>query len=414
MSHDVALLEDEPELRELLSEVLEARGHRIRSFATVRAAAALLERPPDLFITDLTLPDGDALGLLARLRTRHPELPVLIVSGRAGEDDLLAGFAAGATDYITKPLALAELQAKCTVLLARARRGSDAGERPAAQGGELPGGRQAAFGRYRVRGTLGRGGAGAVFDAVDLQGGAPVALKVLAPAVALTLDARQRFVREAYALSLVRSPHVVVVLDFGTSEGRSYYAMERIEGPSLEEHVRRAGPLNEADTLALVRGLSRALRAVHGAGLVHRDLKPSNVLLRGGRPDSPVLIDFGLAKHPHDRTVTATGALVGTPAYLSPEAARGRPLDARSDLFALGQVARFALTGEDPFPGLELLELLRALVSCRVPLPEGLSEPLAEVLSRLTDPDVGGRPRSAGEVLRMLRARCDARAAGGS
>ncbi len=401
MTHDIALLEDEPDLRELVTEVLESRGYRVRSFGRVTEAAALLELPPDLFITDLTLPDGDALGLLEQLRRLHPDLPVLVVSGRAGEEDLLAGFAAGATDYITKPLSLSELQAKCTVLLSRAGRRPSGGERRGRED-DLPGGREAAFGRYRVLGVLGQGGAGVVFDAVDARTGAPVALKVLPAAAALAPDARQRFVREAYTLSLVRSPHVVGVLDFGTGEGRSYYAMERVDGAPLTEHVATHGPLGEPEALALLRGLARALRAVHDAGLIHRDLKPSNVLLRGGRAEAPVLIDFGLAKHPHDRTLTATGSLVGTPAYLPPEAVRGHPLDACSDLFALGLVIRFALTGEDPFPDCELFELLRALVTRRVPLPEGLSPPLADALARLTDPDPAGRPRSAGELLRLV------------
>src|SRR5690606_23854900 len=149
-------------------------------------------------------------------------------------------------------LSLSELQAKCTVLLSRAGRGSTRAERRG-QEDDLPGGREAAFGRYRVLGLLGQGGAGVVFDAVDVRSGAPVALKVLPAAAALAPDARQRFVREAYTLSLVKSPHVVGVLDFGTGEGRSYYAMERVDGAPLTDHVAQHGPLGEPEALGLLR-----------------------------------------------------------------------------------------------------------------------------------------------------------------
>ncbi len=403
VSNEVAVVEDEPDLRDLLTEVLEERGHRVRSFASLAEADALVASPPDLLVTDVTLPDGSALALLERLRRVHPELPVLVVSGRAGEEDLLAGFAAGASDYITKPLSLSELQAKCTVLLTRAGR-TRPDDAHLHSGDGLPGGWSAAFDRYRVTGVIGRGAGGTVYEATDERspGSAPLALKVLPAELALDPVERQRFVREAYTLSLVRCPHVVAVHDFGSAEGRAYYAMDRVLGPTLEERVKREGPVTPAEGRALLRGVARALRAVHAASLVHRDVKPANVVLRGGRCEDPVLIDFGLAKQPADRSITSTGTLVGTPSYLSPEAILGRTLDARSDLFCLGQTVRFALTGQDPFPGSDLYTLLQALVARQVDFPPQVDGDLREVLRRVTAPDPDRRPGSAAEVLRLL------------
>lgn len=393
----IVVVEDDPLVSELIVDALEERDHELSAFASSTAAyEGMLGLEPDLLVCDVDLPDGTGLDLITRVRKLHPELPVLIQSGRDEECDLLAGFAAGANDYITKPISVHELQAKCAVMLAKALKPV-----PAA-GHDLPGGTESAFGRYRITGILGAGGFGTVYAARDLDAEHDVALKVL-PALAGLDDAtRQRFVREAYALSLVEHPNLARIHDFGTLEGRSYYAMQRIDGPTLREHIEQHGPLDEARLLTLFRVLLDVVAAVHARGLVHRDLKPANVVLRNHSLADPVLIDFGLAKHPGDRTVTKTGEVLGSPHYLPPEQILSKPLTHRCDQFALGLLMRFAYVGGDVWADRDLMSLLRTLVSQPVPFPPTISDPLRAILRRMTRVDAGQRYASLSEVCSAL------------
>jgi len=400
----IAVVEDDPIAREFLIDALEGRGHEVQSYADFSSAqSSLLDQVGiDLLVSDVELPDGSGLELVRQLRASRPSLPVLLQSGRSTEEDLLAGFEAGASDYITKPVSLPELLAKCTVLLSRS--GTDRPRPASRDGADLPGGAGRAFGRYEIRGVLGQGGGGIVYDALEHEQGRSVALKVLPILSGVSERSRERFVRETYSLSLLKHPNVIEVLDFGSQEGRTYYAMERIEGVSLSERVRGRGALSEAETLVLLQALAGALKAVHGKGLVHRDLKPANVMLRGGAVDEPVLIDFGLAKLVDDRALTRTGELVGTPAYLSPERIRGQAADARSDIFSLGLTARFALTGQELYEGRPVLELIGSMASQPVHIPASFSAPLRELLRDMTKLDPDKRPSSADEVLARLEA----------
>lgn len=397
----IAILEDDELVRELLTEVLESRGHEVHAFALLEEAEAHVRTGlPDLLVTDVQLPDGSGLDLVVKLRTEWADaIPVLVLSGLEAESDFEAGFEAGATDYLTKPVSTAELTAKCSLLLSRTRRAEPARDQP---GGELPGGAQRAFERYRIVQLLGQGSVGVVYEAFDLQDERSVALKVLSPLVGSQPGIRQRFYRESYSLSLVQHPNVVPVHDLGSSEGRLYYAMELVRGQTLAQYVAAQGPLSETQTIGLLAGLASALEALSAQDLVHRDLKPANIVLRDGRTDAPVLVDFGLAKRPFDRLLTNPGELVGTPAYMAPECVTGEVPGPQSDQFSLGLVARFALTGEQVFPEKQGLGLLQALVSERVAFPAGLSPELRAVLERLTQHDVAARYSSARDVCEAL------------
>lgn len=399
----IDVLEDSDDLRELMESALAGRGHAVRAYSTLaEAEAGVRADPPELFLCDVVLPDGDGVDLVGRLRAAGLAFPVLLVSGASEEGDIMRGFDAGATDFISKPFSIAELFAKCTLHLARGHR---APATPPAAEGDLPGGRERAFGRYRVQAELGRGASGVVYRALDLdRGEAPVALKVLGVAAALDPDQRARFLRETLALSSVDSPHVVRVHDVGALEGRLYYAMDLIEGPTLAAWVRARGPLSARQTRTLLERLARALEALGARGLLHRDLKPGNIMLRGGDPAAPVLIDFGLARNAQDRSLTADGVVCGTLGYLAPELLLGGTGDGRSDAFSLGLVGLFALTGHDPFPELRGLELLRAIVSRPAPLPAAATGPLREVLARMTSLEPADRFASPLDLRAALRA----------
>ncbi|MGC4121207.1 MAG: serine/threonine-protein kinase [Myxococcales bacterium] len=217
-------------------------------------------------------------------------------------------------------------------------------------------------GRFRVERLLGRGGMGLVYLAEQVSLGRKVALKVLRSD--LSQDGMsERFRREAQLLSSVEHPGVVRVIDFGHHEGSACLVMEYVEGESLEAVLLKEAPLSIERAEGLLGQLAQGLAAIHAKGIVHRDLKPENVTLSRG-PDGREqarLLDFGIARlaEPEPANgVTQMGFVLGTPEYMSPEQAMGRPLDARSDLYALGILAYRMLSGRHPLPGPSPMEFV--------------------------------------------------------
>jgi serine/threonine protein kinase len=298
------------------------------------------------------MPDGNGLELVARLRDRHgpDRFPVLILSTLRSESDFIRGYAAGANEYLAKPFSRDELLAKCAVLLSRKPGTTSSAAAVCELETSLPTKDDLAFGRFQLRGVMGQGTYGTVYDAYDDSHGEAVALKVLSALHGNEPSNRLRFLRESYALSAVRHANVVRVVDFGVCEGRLYYAMERVEGPDLKARVHSRGCASEPEVVALLTGLSGALESLDDADLVHRDLKPSNVILRDEDYANPILVDFGLAKRTFDRGVTDPLTLMGTPGYISPEVIMGEEADCRSDhCDAPGsEASRSATACEDP------------------------------------------------------------------
>ncbi|WP_428267953.1 serine/threonine-protein kinase [Haliangium sp.] len=205
--------------------------------------------------------------------------------------------------------------------------------------------------RYRVERLLGRGGMGAVYLAHDEALNEQVALKVISAAWyhdQQTLIARFR--REVAAARKVSSPNVIRIHDLGEAPGGLLYiSMEYFEGQTLSEVVTARGPLGKRDLRDIIGQVCDGLGAAHRADVVHRDLKPQNVLV--GERNAVKIIDFGLAKSGIMSGVTATGLLLGTPHYMSPEQVRGKDVDSRTDIYALGALAYYAVTGRPPFDG---------------------------------------------------------------
>ena len=213
------------------------------------------------------------------------------------------------------------------------------------------------FGSYKLLDPLGEGGMGVVYVAEHQTLGKRVALKVLRP----ELDDEEmsaRFVAEARAAAQIGHEHIVEVTDFGKSAaGRSFFVMELLEGQSLAELLAAEGPLCMRRALKIAAQVASALAASHDAGIVHRDLKPDNVFLicRGGDPDYVKVLDFGLAKPlqaSQERLHrTKTGSTLGTPYYMAPEQWLSKPIDGRTDVYALGVLLYQMITGELPFQG---------------------------------------------------------------
>ncbi|MGA3168524.1 MAG: serine/threonine-protein kinase, partial [Terriglobia bacterium] len=218
---------------------------------------------------------------------------------------------------------------------------------------------------YRILEKLGGGGMGVVYKAEDTKLHRQVALKFLPDEVSKNPQALERFQREAHAASALNHPNICTIYDIDEHAGRPFIAMEFLEGVALKVHIER-GPLPVLDTLDLACQMAEALAEAHAHGIVHRDIKPANVMLtKTGRVK---LVDFGLARLPEMAGVTATGAALGTPAYMAPEQVRGETIDGRADLWALGVVLYEMLAARHPFASESVQGILHGVLN-RAPEP---------------------------------------------
>ena len=262
------------------------------------------------------------------------------------------------------------------------------------------------FGRYLLRDLLGRGGMGQVYQAYDTATRRDVAFKVLPEHAANDPDFRRRFEREAYSAAGVTDPHIVPIYDFGEIGGRLYLAMQLIKGTDLATMLTKGGSLEPALAVAIIEQIGAALDAAHTAGLIHRDVKPSNILLTDKH--FAYLIDFGIAHALGSTSLTATGAAVGTFAYMAPERLTAGVVDARADIYALTCVLHECLTGTHPFPGNSVERQIAGHLGELPPNPSqlrpGIPTAFDEVIARGMAKNPDHRYRTAGDLARAARA----------
>jgi serine/threonine-protein kinase len=219
--------------------------------------------------------------------------------------------------------------------------------------------------KYRIVRVIGVGGMGTVYEGEHTLIRRRVAIKVLAQDSSRAPDSIRRFEREAQAAGQIGSDHILEVLDLGTTEdGHRYMVTEYLEGETLDMRLERVGRMTPAQIAPVARQILAGLAAAHDARIIHRDLKPGNVFImreKAGLPDFVKIIDFGISKFEQPGVpsrLTQSGAVLGTPFYMSPEQARGKPVDARSDLHACGVILFEAVTGRMPFEGENFNELM--------------------------------------------------------
>jgi hypothetical protein len=277
------------------------------------------------------------------------------------------------------------------------------------------------LGSYRLGELLGRGGMGEVYKASHRMLARPAAIKLIHPEALASRDRKSaglavaRFRREAEAAAQLRSPHTVELYDFGeTEDGTLYFVMELLEGMDLESLVRREGPLPQGRVIHILRQVCESLEEAHTSGLVHRDIKPANIHVGrvGLRHDFVKVLDFGLVKSVvgppgEDSMATAAGLTPGTPAYMAPEMALGETVDGRADLYALGCVAYFLLTGQLVFEAANSLQLIaKHIQEPPVPVSQRTELPVSPELDRAVLACLAkrrdDRPASAAELDRML------------
>jgi serine/threonine protein kinase len=298
------------------------------------------------------------------------------------------------------------------------------------------------LGSYRVLEVVGAGGMGVVYKAEDPQLQRLVALKAMLPSLAASTTARERFLREARAAAAIEHDRIVAIYQVGDDRGVPWLAMPFLKGESLDSRLRRAqGPLPLAELLQIALQIAEGLAAIHDLGLIHRDIKPGNIWLEsrhplqaspparsgeGGerQPLAPPLrvgegaglrgeevrvkiLDFGLARANQDTQLTQEGSIVGSPAFMAPEQAGRKPVDARADLFSLGCVLYLMATGSLPFEGEDALTTLLA-ITCHEPTPPqqrnpSLSAGVSELILALLQKKPEDRPASARVVIELLR-----------
>ncbi|HEX7020701.1 MAG TPA: protein kinase [Gemmatimonadaceae bacterium] len=259
--------------------------------------------------------------------------------------------------------------------------------------------------RYRVLRELGHGGMATVYLAFDTRYEREVAIKVLDPEIAQGVAA-ERFLREIDVAAKVSHPHIVPLLDSGTTDGRLWFVMPVLEGQSLRERLDKERQLPIGESLRIAREVASALAYAHARGVIHRDIKPENVLLSGG---SAALADFGLAKGlaaSDADTLTRTGYIVGTAFYMSPEQASGQTVDGRSDIYSLGCVLYEMLAGEPPYVGKTVQAVIAKRFSDPIPsarrLRSAISPALDEVIKHALATSPADRFQTADEFATAL------------
>jgi len=285
---------------------------------------------------------------------------------------------------------------------------------PLTRGERVPGMIGQTLGHYRIEAKLGEGGMGLVYRAVDTHLGRAVAIKVLRADATASPGRKRRFVQEAKAASALNHPNIIHIYDICSSGDTDFIAMEFVAGKTLQQLIGKSG-LPQRDTLKYSIQIADALARAHSAGIVHRDLKPANIMV--AEDGSVKLVDFGLAKlvektvdsEAATATMTAEegpqteeGSIVGTVAYMSPEQAEGRKVDARSDIFSFGSVLYEMVTGRRPFERANRISTLSAILH-EEPQPPGdlvpdLPGELERIISRCLRKDLGRRAQHAGDI----------------
>ena len=261
--------------------------------------------------------------------------------------------------------------------------------------------------RYRIEGLLGQGGMGRVYKAYDKELDRTVALKVLQPELTTDPNAMQRFKQELLLASRISHKHILRIHDLGEADGVKFISMAYVEGKDLHHLLREEGKLPTARALKIAGQLCEALDAAHSEGVVHRDLKPQNVLM--GKDDHVYVSDFGLAKSLESSTsgMTRTGQYLGTPKYMAPEQVEAKPVDNRTDLYALGLILYEMVTGEEAFKGDSTLQIMYRRVKEKPPNPKQvnpeLPDSLTRVILRCLERDPARRYASAKGILADLQ-----------
>lgn len=419
----VLVVDDDPTMLELISSILELlQVDTVLTEDSSEALAMIIDSRFDLVVSDLSMPGLDGHDLIESTRSAGLQTRFLFVSGSGRIPDVVKLMKEGAVGFLEKPFDPKEFKHQ---VLSALRQSSSSASQVAPSAQDEPsadatfnleisvvektsskrGGKEQ-LGRYEVRRLLSQGGMGRIQEGYDPKLKRVVALKTLRPPSEPNLveEFVDRFHREATVLANLSHPNIVPIYDFGqTKDGTLYLVMELVNGVSLAAMLGRGEPLETTLALQIAVQVARALRFVHELGVTHRDVKPGNVMVC---PDNTIkLLDFGIART-EDSDLTHPQYLLGSPSYLSPEAARGESVDGRADQFSLGTLIIHMLSGKSVFLAPDLAAT--AFNVCEFPTPSfeelGIEAPeeLETIVMRLHKKRPEDRYQSEGELVSGL------------
>jgi serine/threonine protein kinase len=344
----VLVADDDPVWRTLLDQNIRRWGYEVVTAENGQEAWRILRQKeaPRVAILDWQMPELDGVEICRRIR-RSLDLPfiyTIILTSRDTADDMVIGLESGADDYLVKPVDMAILRSRLTAAVRIVK-----AVPPPRQ---IPG--------YRLLGRLGAGAMATVYKAQQLSLNRTVAVKVLPKKFSQMPKFVERFYAEGRAAAKLNHPNIVAALDVGRHADTHYFIMEYVEGHTVHEHLVKEGPYTEADALAIVIQIARAMDHAHQAGLVHRDVKPKNILITGN--GTAKLADMGLARAVSDREAAEAeaGKALGTPYYIAPEQIRGdMDIDYRADIYGLGATLYHMVAGRPPFQGPDVSAVLQ-------------------------------------------------------
>lgn len=375
----------------ILENMVQSMGHHAVTAANGEDALTAIETShPDLILLDIVLPGIDGYEVLEFLKGDPVlcNIPVIMISSLGETDSVVKCIQLGAEDYITRPFTIPLLMARVNGVLEK-QQASLKAER---------------LGRYTLDVKIGDGGMADVYLAQHVLLRRPTAVKVLKREM-ISEENLAMFEHEVQITSTLAHPNTIVIFDYGrTPDCRFYYAMEYLDGISLQTLIDFTGPIPEGRVVHILKQVCGSLSEAHSKDLIHRDIKPSNIMLcnRGGEFDVVKVLDFGIVQTIQEHEDSSDDSFVmGTPAYIPPEALQdGKSMDGRSDLYSLALVGYFLLTGTSPFNLASIEKSIYAQVNDipKVPseiLGQEISPDLEHLILKCLEKDITNRPANA-------------------
>lgn len=404
----ILVVEDETAIRNNVVSMLRMEGFDVVEASNGRLALAVARQHlPGLILSDVMMPELDGYGLLEQLRADPltANIPLIFLSARTDRADRRRGMNLGADDYLGKPFSHDELLEAVTARIKRNQTFGKADTPPkvAVNLGNAPKERPpVAVKGYRILRKIGSGGMSEVFLAVREADHLELALKVLDTGNDEDVAMLNRFIQEYALLAQINHPNVAKIYDQGITDAHAFLSMEYFAGGDIKSRV--AAGLTQHEALGVTLQVALALVQIHALGIVHRDVKPDNLMLR--KDGSVALIDFGIAKHAdHALGHTLHGEIVGSPYYLSPEQASGRPVSAASDIYCLGVIFHEMLTGGRPYAADRVEVLLAQHLFSPTPRLAPPHGAMQDLLDKMMHKDPALRMGSAQAVVDYITSR---------
>lgn len=363
------LVDDDWKITELLSEILSREKHESDIADTGAEGWEMAQSNQyDMLILDWDLPDLNGINILSRFRKAGFKAPVIMLTGHASTSDKELALDSGADDYLTKPFAKDELMARIRAVMRRVEAQTPVykslGDEELLKKADLNGTLLST--RYEFLEVIGEGGSGIVFKARQALIDKVVAVKMLHGGEKDLAQSTERFTREAKAISRMDHPNTISIIDFGVTErGKPFMVMEYLAGGSLFELVRKEGALALPLAIDLGIQICEGMSHAHSLSILHRDLKPANILLKYYQDRNPVakIVDFGMAKIMENEAkdapmLTREGQIFGSPAYMSPEQAKGQSMNELSDIYSLGCILYEMMSGCPPHFASNSMEMI--------------------------------------------------------